>query len=82
MSIRRRLEQLEERVGEVDGNQEEHIRREALGRVTDDDLELIWEYLKRTEEEEGEPTPEEWAAIVRYEELREKVRHELRASHH
>ncbi len=81
MHLRRRLERLEylKRGGETDEDQEEHIRREALGRVTDEDLALVWEYLERTEEEEGEPTQEEWAAIERYFQLEEEVRHEFRA---
>lgn len=78
-SIDRRLRNLE-RGGEGDGDKEEAIHREALTRVTDEDLELVWEYLKRTEEEpEGEPTPAEWAAIERYFQLQEEVRNEFRA---
>ena len=79
MYLRRRLERLE-RGGESDEDKEEHVRREALTRVTDEDLELVWAYLERTEEDEGEPTPEEWAAIERYFQLQEEVRHEFRAS--
>lgn len=82
MRLRRRLERLEslERGEETDEDQEEHVRREALAQVTDEDLALVWGYLERTEEEEGEPTPGEWAAIERYFQLEEEVRHELRAS--
>jgi hypothetical protein len=78
MYLRRRLERLE-RGGETDEDKEERIRGEALRRVTDEDLELVWAYLKRTEEEEGQPTPEEWAAIERYFRLQEEVRNEFRA---
>ena len=55
MHLRRRLERLEylERGGETDEDREEHVRREALTRVTDEDLALVWGYLERTEEEEG-----------------------------
>ncbi len=85
MSMRRRLERLEERAGEVDGDQEEHIISEAISRATDEDLELLWEYLDRnesegleqTEDEDGGPTPEEWAAIERYFQLREEARRGL-----
>ena len=81
MHLRRRLERLEylERGGETDEDREEHVRREALSRVTDEDLALVWGYLERTEEEEGEPTPEERAAIERYFQLQEEVRDEFRA---
>lgn len=79
MYLRRRLERLE-RGGESDEDKEEHVRREALTRVTDEDLELVWAYLERIEEDEGEPTPEEWAAIERYFQLQEEVRHEFGAS--
>ena len=78
-SIDRRLRSLE-RGGESDEDREEHVRREALARVTDEDLELVWGYLERTEEEpEGEPTPAEWAAIERYFQLQDEVRYEFRA---
>ena len=79
MYLRRRLERLE-RGGESDEDKEEHVRREALTRVTDEDLELVWAYLERIEEDEGEPTPEEWAVIERYFQLQEEVRHEFRPS--
>lgn len=78
MYLRRRLERLE-RGKETDEDKEERVRGEALRRVTDEDLELVWAYLKRTEEEEGQPTPGEWAALERYEALQEEVRHEFRA---
>ena len=75
----RRLRNLEERAGRSE-DEEERIQREALTRVTDEDLEFVWAYLERTEEEpEGEPTPEEWAAIERYFQLQEEVRDEFRA---
>lgn len=74
MYLKRRLQRLEEKAGEVDEDQ--HIISEAVSRATDEDLELICEYLNRTEEEE-EPTPEEWAAIERHFQLREEVRREL-----
>jgi len=71
---KRRLERLE-RGGETDEEQGERVRRETLVRVTDQDLLLVWAYLERTEEEEeGEPTLEEWAAIERYCQLQEAVR--------
>lgn len=76
-NVRRRLDRLE-RGGGVDEDQEEATRREALARVTDEDLKLVWGYLERTEGEDGEPTEEEWAAILRYEELREEVEKEAR----
>ncbi len=80
MYLRRRLDRLEslKRAGGGE-DEEEAIRREALTRVTDEDLELVWGYLERTEGDEEEPTPEEWAAIERYFQLQEEVRHELRA---
>ena len=80
MSLEKRIGRLEEMAGDVEEDKEEHVRREALTRVTDEDLELVWEYLKRTEgEPEGEPTPTEWAAIERYFQLQEEVRDEFRA---
>ncbi len=74
MYLRRRLGRLESlqevRDEGFTEDEEERVRSEALSRVTDEDLELVWEYLKRTEEEEGEPTPEELAAIERYFQVR------------
>jgi len=78
-SIERRLQWLEERTKGGEGGDEEAIRQEAFARVTDEDLKLVRDYLKRAIEEGGDPTEEEAAAILRYEELREEVRDELRA---
>lgn len=74
----KRLEVLEWAKGRED--EEEHIISEAISRATDEDLKLIVECLKRIEDEQGEPTPEEWAAIERYFQLQEEVRDELGAS--
>ncbi len=56
---------------------EERISREAWSRVTDEDLRLAHTALKRWDEEGGEPTGEEQAALRRFEELREEVRRDL-----
>ena len=80
-SLERRLERLEGRAGRFNEDEEERIEREAISRLTDQELELVWEYLKRAEgEEEAEPRGgEERAAIERYFQLREEVRDEFRA---
>ncbi|PLS84748.1 MAG: hypothetical protein CYG60_16290 [Actinobacteria bacterium] len=73
-SIEKRLEQLEERAGAAAQDEEERVSREALSRVSTEDLRSVAEYLRRVEDEGGEPTEEEEAALRRYEELREEVR--------
>jgi hypothetical protein len=70
-----RLRRLEERAGRaIDENAEERIRREALRRTTTEDLWLVNAWLERTLETGEDPTEEEMAAILRYQELGEEVR--------
>lgn len=76
MSLEKRLGRLEEMAGEVAEDEEAQISRETLSRVTTEDLRLVVAYLRRTEEEGGEPTEEEEDALDRYHKLREEVRNE------
>jgi hypothetical protein len=70
-----RLRRLEERAGRaIEENAEERIRREALRRTTTEDLWLVNAWLERTLETGEDPTEEEMAAILRYQELEEEVR--------
>jgi hypothetical protein len=79
--MKRRIEGLEARVVASRANEEGRVSREAMRRVTDEDLRLLHAYLKRAVEEGGEPTEEEEAAILCYEEIKEEVRHERTAPH-
>ena len=75
--INKRLSRLE-RGGETAEEREDRIQAESLSRLSDVDLELIWGYLSRTEEEsEEEPSPTECGALLRFFELREEVRKTL-----
>lgn len=73
-SLERRLEDLEARGAKTRVAEEERVSREALSRVTDEDLRLLHAYLKRATEEGEGPTEEEGAALRRYEEIKEGVR--------
>jgi hypothetical protein len=75
-SIEKRLERLEEWTVGTAEDEEECVSQEALRRVTTEDLLLLHAYLERATEEGGEPTEEEEAAILRYEEIKEEVRGE------
>jgi hypothetical protein len=78
---KKRLARLEERARETRAGEEERVLREAMGRVSNEDLRFLHAYLKRAVEEGGEPTEEEEAAILCYEEIKEEVRHERTAPH-
>lgn len=74
-SMSNRLRRLEERAGRaIEENAEERILREALRRTTTEDLWLVNAWLERTLETGEDPTEEEMAAILRYQELEEEVR--------
>lgn len=74
-SMSNRLRRLEDRAGgAIEENAEERIRREALRRTTTEDLWLVNAWLERTLETGEDPTEEEMAAILRYQELEEEVR--------
>lgn len=73
-SLERRLGNLEARGATARVAEEEHVSREALSRLTDEDLRLVHAYLKRATEEGGEPTEEEAGALRRYEVIKEEVR--------
>ncbi len=75
-SVSRRLDWLEEQARETTENEQGVISREALGRISTEDLRLVHAYLKRAVEGNAEPTEEEGAAIFRYEEIKEEVRNE------
>jgi hypothetical protein len=75
-SVSRRLARLEEQARDTTEDEEGVISRDALRRVTNEDLRLVHAYLKRKIEEDGKPTEEEEAALVRYQALREEVRNE------
>jgi hypothetical protein len=77
-SVSRRLVRLEERAKETTENEEELIGRDALRRVTDEDLRLLHAFLKRAVEGSAVPTEAEEAALGRYEELKAEVRNEYR----
>ena len=74
MSVPRRLENLENRVATSRTDEEDRVTREALSRITTEDLRLVHAYLKRATEEGREPTDEERPALRRYEEIKEEVR--------
>jgi hypothetical protein len=74
--LERRLESLETRNATAWGDEEEQVTREALRRITTDDLRLVHAYLKRAAKGDTEPTEEEEPAILRYEEFKEEVRNE------
>ena len=76
MSTSKRLARLEERVRETTENEEGLISREALTRISTEDLRLVHAYLKRAVEGNAEPTEEEGAALLRYEGIKEEVRNE------
>jgi hypothetical protein len=78
---KKRLARLEEGARETRAGEEERVLREAMGRVSDEDLRLLHAYLKRAVEEGGEPTEQEEPAILRYQEIKEEVRHEHMAPH-
>jgi len=75
-SIDRRLARLEDRAGGAVRDEENRVGREALRRVTDEELLLVEAFFERAVEGDAEPTEEEEAAIIRYEELKEEVSHE------
>jgi hypothetical protein len=58
-SVSRRLVRLEERAKETTENEEELIGRDALRRVTDEDLRLLHAFLKRAVEGSAVPTEAE-----------------------
>jgi hypothetical protein len=76
--LERRLGNLEARDTTARAKEKDRISREALSRVTDEDLHLLHGYLERAREEgrelPEEPTEEEEAALSRYEEIKEEVR--------
>ncbi len=75
-SVSKRLARLEELVRETTGCEEVVISREALRRISTQDLRLVHAYLKWKVEEDAEPTEEQEEALVRYQALREEVRNE------
>jgi len=75
-SLKRRLEGLETRNATARVDEEERVTREALGRITTEDLRLVHAYLKRATKGHAEPSEEEEAALRRYEEIKEEVRNE------
>jgi hypothetical protein len=75
-SLDRRLARLEGWVGGAARDEEDRITREALRRITTEDLRLVHAYLKRAAEGDTEATEEEEPAILRYEEFKEEVRNE------
>ncbi len=75
-SLDRRLARLEGWVGGAARDEEDRITREALRRITTEDLRLVHAYLKRAAKGDTEPTGEEEPAILRYEEFKEEVRNE------
>lgn len=82
MSIRRRLGNLEESARTSNEEAQDRVSREALGRISTEDLWLVHAYLKRAVEEGGtEPTKEERPALRRYEEIQEEVRNEQATTH-
>jgi hypothetical protein len=75
-SLDKRLARLEGWVGGAARDEEDRITREALRRITTEDLRLVHAYLKRAAKGDTEPTEEEEPAILRYEEFKEEVRNE------
>jgi hypothetical protein len=76
VSISRRLEALEARNATARADEEERVSREALRRITTENLRLVHAYLKRAVEGDAEPTGDEEAALRRYEEIKREVRGE------
>ena len=76
-SLERRLGNLEARGATSRVNEEERVTREALSRITTEDLRLVHSFLKRAAEGDADPTgEEEEEALRRYEEIKEEVRGE------
>ena len=74
-SLERRLGNLEARGATAQTDEEDHVSREALSRITTEDLRLVYAYLERVAgKEDGEPTEEEEAALLGYETIKEEVR--------
>ena len=76
MTVRRRLERLETRNATSRVDEEDRVSREALRRVTDEDLRLVHAFFKRATEGHTEPSEEEEEALGRYEGTKEEVRGE------
>lgn len=74
-SLERRLEGLETRNATSRADEDDRVTREALRRITIEDLRLVHAYLKRAAEGNAEPTgDEEESALRRYEEIKEEMR--------
>lgn len=71
-NLERRLKLLEAATGSTQGVQDAAVRREALGRMTDEDLDAYEAAVVRSEAGE-EPTEEDRLIAARVEAIREEI---------
>jgi phenylpropionate dioxygenase-like ring-hydroxylating dioxygenase large terminal subunit len=74
--LKRRLEDLETCNATSRADEEDRVSRDALTRVTDEDLRLVHAFFKRATEGHTEPSEEEEEALGCYEWIKEEVRSE------